>query len=316
MKTNWRQTVNAFKTATLAIVLAAATLAAAEPAVPAVPAVLEPLKAKIDARHYFFKGPTLQFRAEEPLTEEQWKAIEGLGIRNVGTGGKGIDDNAIARLVKLDLEGLSLDGSTLTDDGCKYLGEMKSLKLLSVGHTTLGKNGFQGTGLAALKSATSLERLSFGGSSAGDAAMEAIGELTQLKEFSSWHTQRTQAGNLPLAKLTNLKALTIGQSLYAWNGKPRNYALDDSSLEALAKITSLESLTLMEARFTFAKLEQLKALTNLKTLRFDRVDVSPADVEKLQAVLSGVKIVYKPLSEQDRASLEKSLSDPSAKKQQ
>jgi len=302
----------------IAMILASSLLTAAEaakvPGVPGVPAVLEPLKAKIDARHYFFKGPTLQFRAEEPITEEQWKAIGELGIRNIGAGGKCMDDAAIARLAKLDPEGLSLDGSEITDDGCKHLAEMKSLKLLSVGHATLGKNGFKGTGLAALKAVPTLEKFTFGGSSASDAAMEAIGELTQLKEFASWHTQRTQAGNLPLVKLTNLKTLTIGQSLYGWDGKPRNYALDDSTLATIAKITSLENLTLMEARFTFAALEQLKALTNLKSLRFDNADVSPADAEKLRALLPSVKIIYTPLTDEQRAKLDKSLSDPSVKK--
>ncbi len=278
-----------------------------------VPAALEPLKTKIGG-HYAFKGTVLQFRADQPITEEQWKAIEALGIRQISTGGKGIDDEAIARLAKLDPEGLVLDGSTLTDDGCKHLAEMKSLKVLSVGHTTSGKTGFKGTGLAQLKAVATLEKLSLGGSSAGDAAMEAIGELTQLKEFSSWHTQRTQAGNLPLTRLTNLKSLTIGQNLYGWDGKPRILALDDSSMATLAKITSLESLSLMETRLTLPALQQLKALPNLKSLRFTSVDVSPADIEKLRAELPGVKIDYKPLTDEERARLDKSLSDPSAKK--
>ncbi len=306
--------MNSFKLACVSIVLAGSILAAAEPPkAPSVPPALEPLKAIIGG-HYALKGITLQFRTEEPLTEEQWKAIEGLGIRQISAGGKGIDDAALERLAKLDPEGLALDCSMLTDDGCKHLAEMKSLKTLLVSHTALGKNGFKGTGLAQLKTVTTLEKFTFGGSMTSDAAMEAIGELTQLKEFDSWHTQRTQAGNLPLVKLTNLKTLTIGQSLYSWDGKPRIYALDDSSLETLAKIASLESLTLVEARFTFAKLEQLKALANLKTLRFDICDVSAADAEKLRALLPAVKIVHKPLTDEERVKLDKLLGDPSAKK--
>lgn len=283
----------------------------AAPAAPTsqpVPAVLEPLQAKISLRDYQFKGTVLSFRAETPITDEQWKAIEDLGIHFMRCGGKGVDDAAVARMVKLNLEGLGLDGSTMTDDGCKYLAEMKSLRVLGVGHTTLGKNGFQGSGLAHLKSLPNLEKLGFGGTGAGDDAMNAIGELNQLKEFSSWHTHFTTASNGAFRKLVHLTKLTIGNSMPAWNGKPRQLSLTDSTLDDISQMPALEDLTLMQAHFTLPALEKLKALPKLKTLRLDNVDVAPADIEKLRAELPNVKITYSPLTDDQKAKLQDFLT--------
>jgi hypothetical protein len=293
--------------AMLTIALMLSTLHAAPPAEPPVPAVLEPLKAKV-GKHYAFKGTVLSFRAEQSITEEQWKAIEGLGVRLFVTGGKGIDDAAVARLAKLDPEGLSLDGAALSDDGCKHLAEMKSLRWLGVGHTTLGKNGFTGTGFAYLKSLPHLERLGFGGTSAGDEAMNAIGELSQLQEFSSWHTHFTLASNGAFLKLTHLKKLTLGNSMPAWDGKPRRLSLTDATVEVLSQVPSLEELTLMQSNLTLPALEKLKALPKLKTLKFDGVNIEPADVEKLRGELPNVKIEYKPLTADGKKKLEDFLT--------
>ena len=289
--------------AMLTIAIAFSTSRAAlPPTSQPVPSVLEPLKATV-GKHYAFKGMVLSFRAEQPITEEQWKAIEGLGIRLIQTGGKGIDDAAIARLAKLDPEGLGLDGSAITDDGCKYLAEMKSLRWLGVGHTTLGKNGFNGSGFAQLKSLPKLERLGFGGTAAGDEAMNAIGELSQLKEFSSWHTHFTVASNAAFRKLTHLTKLTLGNSMPAWDGKPRRLSLTDATLDDLSQMPALEDLTLMQAKLTLPALEKLKSVPHLKSLKLDGVDIEPADVDKLRTELPTVKIEYKALTDEGKAKL-------------
>jgi hypothetical protein len=281
--------------------------AAAPPTSQPVPAVLEPLKATV-GKHYAFKGMVLSFRAEQPISQEQWKAIEGLGVRLIVTGGKGINDAAVARLAKLDPEGLILDGAALTDDGCKFIAEMKSLRWLNVGHTTLGKNGFSGSGFAQLKSLPNLERLGFGGTGAGDVAMDAIGELSQLKEFSSWHTHFTLASNNAFLKLTHLTKLALGNSMPAWDGKPRRLSLTDSTVEVLSQVPSLEDLTLMQASLTLPALEKLKVLPKLKTLKLQGVNIEPADVDKLRTELPNVKIEYKALTEEEKKKLEDFLT--------
>ncbi len=298
-------------TLVLALTLACSLTRAEDPPVPSVPAALEPLKTQITARHWAFKGPglILSFRAEQPLTDEQWKAIESLDITRIVTGGNGIDDAAIARLAKRDPEGLVLDGADITDDGCGGLAQMKSLRSLSLGHVPNRKtNPFTGAGLARLKDCPKLEIFSFGGTSTRESAMDAIGEITQLKDFSSWHTQNGDPHNPYLLKLKNLESLTIGNSLKRWDGKPRQLCLTDASLETLAQMKSLQNLTLMQARLTLPALEQLKSLPNLKKLNLDHIDISAADLEKLKAALPAVAITGKPLTDEERKSLDEFLN--------
>ncbi len=282
--------------------------AAPPPTSQPVPPILGPLQAKITLRDYQFKGAVLSFRTDQPITDEQWKAIDALNIHNVRCGGKGVDDAAIARLVKLDLEGLGLDGAVITDEACKSIAEMKSLRILGVGHTVLGKNGFTGSGFAYLKSLPKLEKIGFGGTTGGDEAMNAIGEITQLKEFSSWHTHFTTASNGAFRKLVNLTKLTIGNSMPAWNGKPRQLSLTDSTLDDISQMPALEDLTLMQASFTLPALEKLKALPKLKTLKFDNVNVEPADIQKLRTELPNVKITYSPLTDDQKTKLQDFLT--------
>ena len=290
---------------TAAIFIACSTLSlfAAEPTLPTVPTVLEPLKAKVEGRHWAFKGTVLSFRAEQTLTEEQWKAIAGLGIKQFITGGKGIDDAAMQRLVKLNPEALMLDGAELTDAGFAHLVAMKSLRSLSVGHVM--NKEFTGTGLALLKDLPALERVGIGGTSTGDAAMEAIGQLTQLKEFQTWHTHARDPRNLYLLKLTSLKVLELGNGMATYDGKPRQLSVTDVTMDTLAQMKSLERVFLMDARLTLPALQKLKALPNLKTLDLRFVDIPAEDLDKLRAEMPGVKIPQRPpMTDAERKRLE------------
>ena len=270
---------------------------------PTVPAVLEPLKAKVEGRHWAFKGAVLSFRAEQPLTEEQWKAIEGLGVKQIITGGKGIDDAAMLRLAKLNPEALMLDGAEVTDAGCKALAGMKALRSLSVGH--MMSKQFTGAGLATLKDIPALERVGIGGTSTGDEALAAIAQATQLKEFQTWHTQAKDPRNLHLLKLTSLKVLELGNGLPTYDGKPRQLSVTDVTMDTLAQMKSLERIFLMDARLTLPALKKLKALPNLKTLDLQFVDISPEDLDKLRAEMPGVKIPQRPpMTDAERKRLE------------
>ena len=290
------------RTVALLALLSLSLQAAPTPSTP-VPAVLEPLKAKI-GNTYSWKGVTLSFRAEAPMTEEQFKAIEGLGLRLISTGGKGVTNEALGRLAKLDPEGLVLDGAALTDDGFPNLAAMKSLRWLSVGHTLNAKEGFTGAGFAQLKSLSQLERLTYGGSGGREAAFNAIGELSQLKDFSSWHTQYGDPEHPYLLKLKNLETLRLGNSLKRYDGKPRQLCLTDASLATIVQVKSLKSLGLMQAKLSLPALLQLKDLAQLTALRLDDIDLSAGDYEKLRAALPKVKVTGKPLTDAERTKLE------------
>jgi hypothetical protein len=291
-----------------ALVLVCSTLGAAEPALPPVPEALVPLKAKIQNGHYGFKGLYLEFRADQPLTEEQWKAVEGLGAKGIGTGGKGIHDDAIARLATMDIEALNLDGAeSITDACCASLAKMKSLRRLSMGHML--QKEFTGKDLALLKDVPSLEALTLAGAATGEAAMAAIGELTQLKELANWHTRHSDPTNPYLLKLTHLKSLNFGRSSTVRGGKTYS-SLTDATMETLAQMKALESIELHDYRPRLAALQKLKALPNLKKLHLGPgIDIPAEDIEKLRAEMPGVKIEWKALTDAERKRLDDTLKN-------
>ena len=215
----------------------------------------------------------------------------------------GLNDETLPLLGGLtELEELGTDGMTLSDEGFKHFAAFKNLKNLSMFHPSWAFKAFTGSGLAYLKDLPKLEKLTFAGSTAGDVALESIGQIATLTDFRTWHTAQTQAGNAQLLKLPKLKEIYIGQRL-PMGGKESPPSFDDSTLATLAKIPTLERLTLTEAKLTLNGLTQLKALTNLKSLKIMQVDLPEEDAKKLEATFPGVKVELKPLTEKERDEL-------------
>ncbi len=224
-------------------------------------------------------------------------------IKNLSISGKTITDETLGLLTGLtELEMLSTDGIQLTDAGYKHFAAFRKLKSLAFFHPAFRSKEFTGSGLAELKALPKLERLTFAGSTAGDVAMEAIGQLTQIKEFRTWHTAQTQAGNAALVKLTNLTALRLGQRLPEW-GKDTPVSFDETTMEVVGKLKTLESLELTEARLSAKIIPQLKGLPKLKRLKFETVDISAADVEAVKAALPECKVEWKEMSAEEKEAL-------------
>lgn len=225
------------------------------------------------------------------------------GITDLTISGKTITDETLPLLAGLaQLERLSTDGIQLTDEGFKHFAAFQKLKSLSLFHPAFRSEQFTGSGLAHLKALPKLEKLTFAGSTAGDAALAAIGQLTQLKEFRTWHTAQTQSGHAHLLKLTNLTALRIGQRLPQW-GKASPVSFDESTMPVIAQLKTLEALELTEARLSARIIPQLKALPKLTQLKIESVDISPADVEAIKAALPGCKVDFKPMADAEKESL-------------
>jgi len=80
--------------------------------------------------------------------------------------------------------------------------------------------------------------------------------------------------------------------------------LTDETLAHVARITTLETLSLGEMQLTWAAgLKQLPALPALKKLTLDLVDISDADRARLKAELPGVQVEWKTPDEQQRAQI-------------
>ena len=240
----------------------------------------------------------------DAFTEADFKKLGSLtSIKDLTISGKTITDSTLALLTGLtELERFSSDGIQLTDAGYKHFAAFQKLKSISFFHPAFRSKDFTGSGLAHLKALPKLERLTFAGSTAGDAAMEAIGQLTQLKEFRTWHTAQTQAGNAHLLRLTQLTSLRIGQRLPEW-GKDTPISFDESTLETISQLKALESLELTEARLSAKIIPHLQALPKLTKLKIETVDISAADVEAVCAALPHCKVDFKPMSDAEKESL-------------
>lgn len=243
------------------------------------------------------------------FTEAEYRLIgQCTKLRKLTLDGKSFNDTTLPLLAGLtELEELSTNGSALTDEGYKHFAPFQKLRGLSLWHPSGSVKGYTGSGIAQLKALPNLHRITFAGTSAGDTALEAVSQVTQLREFHTWHTGQTQAGNVFLTKLPNLKVLRIGQRL-PWRGGSNAPSLDASTIPTLAKIPSLESLEIFEIRLKPADLEPLKALTKLKKLSIHTSDLAESDVDAIKALLPGVAVTFKVLPDAEReATLVKKL---------
>jgi len=228
---------------------------------------------------------------------------------------KGLTDETLPLLKNLKaLEVLLTDRIVLSDDGFRHFDAFDSLKTLSLFHVSYRLEGFTGAGFRHLKDLPKLTLLTIGGTSCTDEALAALAEVTQLQKLRFYHTFVGPEAAGILAKMTHLKSLEWGQSLYSYNGKPKRFALTDETIPALSKMKNLESLALAEARLSGKALAQLAALGSLKKLTLRNIDIAADDVAELQKTLKGVEIVFTPQTEEEKKKLELTLAQPKLKK--
>ena len=266
-------------------VLAVSPLVAADPG-PALTA----LGAKMNGPSWAFKVPYLSLKADAPLSEDAWKEIEALGAKAAYLSGKGFDDAAIARVVKMGIEGLALDGTSITDAG---LAPFKGAKItkLTLAHAL----ALKGPGAAALANHPTLAELSIGGTGFGDAGMPHIASMKGLKKLSLNHDQVTDAGLEALAGHPSLETLMFSPQM-----TPR---LTDASLKTAATLKALRELTINDTVLTYdGGLKLLKELPSLQRLTLGKVGVTEEDMAKLKADLPKVEIKFTPA---DAAAVEK-----------
>ncbi len=249
-------------------------------------------------------GQIVDLRADcDKLGDDGYRLIGKVtSLKSLSLSGKTMSDNQLAMLSGLtNLESILLNGTELSDDGYRHFAAFPKLKRLSLFHPSRNVENFTGAGLAHLKALPNLERLTFAGATAGDAAFQAVAEIQQLKEFSQWHNLESPQAIEHLTKLPNLRVLKIGQRLPS-RGRPLTPSLDDATLTVIAGMKTLEKLDLQEARLSLAGLKHLQSLPNLRELKFQWVDVPAADVEQLRKLLPSVKLNWEPMTDEERES--------------
>jgi hypothetical protein len=216
----------------------------------------------------------------------QLTAVKQLGF------GKGFNEDGLKAIgAATKIENLSTNGMDISDEGIKALAAWKALRSFAIFHP--GKR-LTGTGLAAL---TQVERLTVAGSAEfADAGMAAVGTLTQLKNFRTWHSGVTTEGVRKLAGLKNLTSVWIGQRL----SYTPPVTLSDDALPVLAELSNLEDVTLSEARLTLAALGQLKKLAHLKRLTLDGIDIAESDINALKQQIPKTDVRWTAPNEQNK----------------
>ena len=249
-------------------------------------------------------GEIVEIKADcDKLGEDGYRLIGKVtSLTSLSLSGKAMSDDQLAMLSGLtNLESILLNGTELTDDGYRHFAAFPKLKRLSLFHPSRNVESFTGAGLAHLKALPNLERLTFAGATAGDAAFKAVAEIQQLKEFSQWHNLESPQAIEHLTKLPNLRALKIGQRLPS-RDRPLTPSFDDATLSVIARMKTLEKLDLQEARLTLTGLKHLKSLPKLHELKLQWVDVPATDVEQLRKLLPNVKLNWEPMTDEERES--------------
>jgi hypothetical protein len=232
-------------------------------------------------------------------------------LRKLSVNGKTLTDQTLPLLAGLSaLEELSTNQSALSDDGYRHFAALTNLHTLSLWHPSFGSTNFTGAGLAHLAALPRLRKLTFAGSTAGDEALRAVGTLTGLREFSTWHTAQTQAGNEHLTRLPHLIRLKIGQRLPKW-GRDSAPSLDAASLPVLARCPALETLELFEIRLRAEELRPLAGHSVLKKVVLHTTDLPDDQADAARAALAGVAFDFKPsTAEEIEATLVRKLRLP------
>ncbi len=293
--------MNRYHTLSIASLWCLVTLAAGSAAADDPAATLERLGAKVRR----VDGQAVELTADvDAFGAAEYRLLgQCVSLKKLTIDGKTLTDETLPLLAGLtSLEEFSTNQSKLSDAGYRGFAALTKLAKLSLWHPSWDLPSFTGAGLAHLKSLPNLRRLTFAGSTTGDAAYAALAELTQLEEFHSWHTMHTPSGNAQLTKLTNLKGLRLGQRLPKWGTSPAP-TLDGATVALIAAIPSLERLELFEAVFTADDLLPLRRLPRLGSLKIHQTDISAADVERLRAALPNVKLEFAPLADDEREAL-------------
>ena len=276
----------------LASLLLSCTLQAAAPtpskpaAQPEVPEILKPLKATLADRKPV--GLTLAVESKTTLTAEQWDAITALRARAFSFGGLALDDAGMQRLVALNPEMVTINGSSVTGIGAAKFGEMKSLKALHTLHITRPTPEAK----AALGGHPALEVFS----SDGAFCIEAV-TAPRLQRVDLKHGAASDQFVVLLKNHPSLESVRLWAKGYA--------GLTDASIATLVTIPKLNKLSLEFSVFTFAGgLNRLKELPNLAILELKDVALSNEDLAKLKADLPKVKLTHTPMTPEYRAQWE------------
>ena len=266
----------------LSFALSTAAHAVTKAQLPEMPEVLKSVKGTLADKKP--EGLTLSVDSKTPLSAAQWEAITALHLRSFVFIGSALDDSGMQRLVAMNPEAVTINGSLVTGAGAAKFGDMKSLKTLHTLHVTRPTPEAK----AALSAHPALEVYSTDGAFCIDAVTAPHLQRVDMKHSG--------ASDSFVALMKGHPSL---QSVRLWN---KGYAtLSDASIATLVTLPKLSKLSLEFAVFTYSGgLHRLKEIPGLTTLDLKDVALSDEDLAKLKADLPKVKISFTPMTPEYR----------------
>jgi hypothetical protein len=165
---------------------------------------------------------------------------------------------------------LDLEGSTLDDDGMRYLSNLKDLRCLRIGFTNITS-----IGLRFLEGSTHIEVLSLSQvNSISDAGLKHLGGMADLRDLDLASTAITDAGLQHLSSVTQLERLVLADT-----------QIDGSGLQVLANMPRLKLLNLSGTKTIGDNLRHLEKCASLKKLYLDNTAIDDEGMEHLKGLV-------------------------------
>jgi Leucine-rich repeat (LRR) protein len=173
--------------------------------------------------------------------------------------------------------------ASITNAGLVHIAQMPKLEILCLG----GIRGITDDGLAHLTKMRSLKKLEIGSSQVTDRGLGYLSQIKTLERLELPQEQRgiTDSGLAYLGQLPNLRQLHVSR-IHFNDPKMNTEYYTDKGLEALARCTGLEELSIGSIGITDAGIDHIAKLTKLKWLNLFGCDNV---TDKGLARLAGIK---------------------------
>ena len=196
-------------------------------------------------------------------------ALHDLCLQNSTLG-----DDDLVSIRRCDaLKSLSL-GRETTDEGLKYIADLKGLRALKINGTKITDDG-----IAQLASLTNIERLCMDAHQISRVSSEYLAHLPRLKGI---YVEAMNADDTALLRMTECSRI----DRLVLNGAP----ITDDGMAHLRKMPQLVSLSLRDTTVSDACLDHLKTLRNLRWLKIRGTKITPNTKRELERFLPNCRI--------------------------
>jgi hypothetical protein len=215
-----------------------------------------------------------------------------------------ITDAGIKHVAKLPrLRSLDIAHAKVTDAGLAYLKDVKTLECLDLPSEGISDRGFESLAQLPLLRELDVSRVHRGDSSGEtgyytDKGIQMLANCTLLEELSIGSIGVTDASVETVAKLSNLKKLTLFGCT----------SVTDAGLKKLVSLKTLERLNVSDADISISGLSCLNALSNLRYLKLndvaqDHTGLDLSGLKKLEQLTIGTRREDDPIGDADVACL-------------